>query len=83
MGKHHYNISLILSLNHLGFVIFVHFTSNLEQISKIQSEEEKFEEEKERGERRRKGASTSKFVYSLPLSRFFCLLMVLSFFSMN
>ena len=38
-------------------------------------EEEKLEEEKER-ERRRKRAFTSKFVYSLPFSMFFFLLMV-------
>ena len=38
-------------------------------------EEEKLEEEKE-GESRREGAFTSKFVYSLPFSMFFLLLMV-------
>ena len=36
MEKHHAKVSLILSLNHLGFVIFVLFTLDLDQILKIQ-----------------------------------------------
>ena len=39
-------------------------------------EEEEEEEEEEGGGERREGAFTSKFVYSLPLSMFFFLLMV-------